>query len=211
MISSSLFLHHLKCSSCFSSSQEFKVPALAGLVMQTQGYGHGETHLQGVIQLTASRLRHNAPMLEGLGAFENKLAKEAAQPRYVSVRAIELFRALFPRSDLERAQRDPAEGFVTSFPPVLPGILLGTVPGLCAGFRSEIPAFHPQDALRCVHLALHRMWREEARARDYGSLWAEEELHQLGMGDWEQEEDIVPRYRDCPGTLTPALVAPLFS
>ena len=181
--------------------QEFKVTALAGQVMQTQGYGHGEASLQGVIQLTASRLRHNFPLLEGLGSFENKLAKEAAQPRYVSVRATQLFRALFPRSDLETAERDPVEGFVTSFPPVLPGILLGTVPGLCAGFRSEIPAFHPQDALRCVHLALHRMWREEARARDYGSLWAEEELYQLGMGDWEQEEDISPCYRDCPGTL----------
>ena len=167
--------------------QEFKVTALAGQVMQTQGYGHGEASLQGVIQLTASRLRHNFPLLEGLGSFENKLAKEAAQPRYVSVRATQLFRALFPPSDLETAERDPVEGFVTSFPPVLPGILLGTVPGLCAGFRSEIPFFHPGDVMRCVHLALKTLWgRGEHRQEKFGNLWGEDELVELGMSDWEE-------------------------
>ena len=116
------------------------------------------------------------------------------------MRATQLFRALFPPSDLETAERDPVEGFVTSFPPVLPGILLGTVPGLCAGFRSEIPFFHPSDVMRCVHLALKTLWRqEEHRREEFGDLWGEEELVDMGMSEWEGVEDIIPRYRDCKG------------
>ena len=48
-----------------------------------------------------------------------------------------LFRALFPPEDLPVLERDAAEGHLHAFPPVLPGLLLDSVPGFSAGFKSH--------------------------------------------------------------------------
>ena len=54
---------------------------MAGAVMHEVGYDHGETSLHDVVKGMASALRHNTPLLEGLGSFESKLSNSSAQPR----------------------------------------------------------------------------------------------------------------------------------
>ena len=154
----------------------------------------------------ASALRHNTPLLEGLGSFESKLSNSSAQPRYLSVRMNALLPLLFRAADQRHVDQDPVTQQPLFLMPVLPPLLLNSSRGLCSGFKGHVPPFHPADVALLVTEAL-RALRERAEdpqawVQRYGQLWSLRELRCGGCTLEERGatlEEIFPWFRDAPG------------
>ena len=174
--------------------------------MHEVGYDHGETSLHDVVKGMASALRHNTPLLEGLGSFESKLSNSSAQPRYLSVRMNALLPLLFRAADQRHVDQDPVTQQPLFLMPVLPPLLLNSSRGLCSGFKGHVPPFHPADVALLVTEAL-RALRERAEdpqawVQRYGQLWSLRELRCGGCTLEERGatlEEIFPWFRDAPG------------
>ncbi|EPS40613.1 hypothetical protein H072_5511 [Dactylellina haptotyla CBS 200.50] len=139
---------------CFKKklTKEIKVQSLAGYVLESTHYQHGDVSLsQTIIALAHTFVgSNNVNILEPIGNFGSRLGggKDAASPRYISTMLSPFARALFPTLDdpiLEYNYEDGDKIEPNWYAPVLPLILLNGSDGIGTGWSSSIPNYNPEE------------------------------------------------------------------
>lgn len=131
-------------------SGEIKTVSLAGEMISSELYIHGDTGASESIGMLAAPYLNNIPFIQGVGNFGTKAkAREISAARYTYVASNKVTRNLM-YVDIDVAPMEPnSEGTnesVEYFLPLIPTILFNGISGMGVGFKSAI---FPRDPL-CV-------------------------------------------------------------
>lgn len=122
---------------------KLKTFALSGLMGYERLYVHGETSANNMIGLLAAPYKNNAPLIEGLGQFGNRVApvEGIGAPRYTEVRRAKTAEMLLYR-DLDlvplKDNYDGSNKEPVHFLPLIPLVLLNGISGIAVGWSTEI-------------------------------------------------------------------------
>jgi DNA topoisomerase-2 len=122
---------------------KLKTFALSGLMGYERLYVHGETSANNMIGLLAAPYKNNAPLIEGLGQFGNRVApvEGIGAPRYTEVRRAKTAEMLLYR-DLDlvplKDNYDGSNKEPIHFLPLVPLVLLNGISGIAVGWSTEI-------------------------------------------------------------------------
>jgi len=124
---------------------QMKVSALGSKVVDTSGYLHGDTSIQGAIVTLAQDFcgSNNLSIMEPIGSFGTRHIPEAAAPRYIFTKPSKYFDYLFRKEDDHSLIEQEFEGEKIEpifYVPTLPLILLNGSTGIGVGFASTILA-----------------------------------------------------------------------
>ncbi|NJO64142.1 MAG: hypothetical protein HC836_40000 [Richelia sp. RM2_1_2] len=125
-----------------NKSDKIKTISLAGELISSGIYVHGDASASGAISMLAAPYANNVPLLDGIGTFGTRVApNEYAAPRYTYVKKSKTVEK-FLLNDLEIVPlKDNYDGSVKEpvhFLPLIPTILLNGVSGIAVGWSTEI-------------------------------------------------------------------------
>jgi DNA topoisomerase-2 len=193
---------------CFKRNlrEEIRVAQLAGYVSEHAAYHHGEASLHGAIINMAQDFvgANNINLLFPSGQFGSRLAagRDAASPRYIHTRLMDIVRRLFIEADervLERTVDDDGNAVEPLFyAPVIPMVLINGALGIGTGFSTSVPCYNPTDVIDSVELVANVL---DAR----GDMACAEGLSTLEsmqrVIDSVELKDLVPWYRGFLGDI----------
>lgn len=136
-------------------SGEIKTVSLAGEMISSELYIHGDTAAADSIGMLAAPYQNNIPFIQGVGNFGTKAkASEISAARYTYVTSNMATRTLMYK-DIEVAPMEPnSEGTnesVEYFLPLVPTILFNGISGMGVGFKSTI---FPRDPVKVAQATL---------------------------------------------------------
>lgn len=126
-----------------SRAEKTKTISLAGEMISSGLYLHGDQSAAGAISLMAAPFCNNVPLLEGIGTFGTRVAPVdgIGAPRYTYVKRSKASDALMLR-DLDIVPlKDNYDGSTKEpefFLPLIPTVLLNGVSGIAVGWSTEI-------------------------------------------------------------------------
>jgi DNA gyrase/topoisomerase IV subunit A len=126
-----------------SRSEKTKTVSLAGEMISSGLYLHGDQSAAGAISMLAAPYVNNVPLLEGIGSFGTRVAPVdgIGAPRYTYVKrgkaALEL---MFPDMDIVPVKENYDGSTIEPqhFLPLIPTVLLNGVSGIAVGWSTEI-------------------------------------------------------------------------
>lgn len=126
-----------------SRSDKIKTVSLAGEMISSGLYLHGDASAAGAISMLAAPYVNNVPLLDGIGSFGTRVAPVdgIGAPRYTYVKrgkaALEL---MFPDMDIvpTKENYDGSTIEPQHFLPLIPTVLLNGVSGIAVGWSTEI-------------------------------------------------------------------------
>lgn len=124
-------------------SDKIKTVSLAGEMISSNLYVHGDQSAAGAISMLAAPYVNNVPLLEGIGSFGTRVApvEGIGAPRYTYVKrgkaAMEL---MFKDLDIVPVKEnyDGSTMEPVHFLPIIPTVLLNGVSGIAVGWSTEI-------------------------------------------------------------------------
>lgn len=126
-----------------NKSEKVKTVSLAGEMIQSGLYLHGDASAAGAVSMLAAPFVNNIPLLTGVGAFGTRTApvEGIGAPRYTYVRRGSVLQNLM-LTDLDIVPlKDNYDGSVQEpvhFLPLIPTVLLNGVSGIAVGWSTEI-------------------------------------------------------------------------
>lgn len=124
-------------------TEKIKTVSLAGTMISSNLYLHGDTSASDTISLLAAPFTNNIPLLEGEGTFGTRVApvEGISAPRYTYVKkgkaaSLLVFRDLDIMPMKENYDGSTMEPI--TFLPIIPIILLNSVSGIAVGWSTEI-------------------------------------------------------------------------
>ncbi len=136
-----------------------KVVQLAGDVMKTTCYHHGEASLNAtIIKMGQGYVgSNNIPLLvnEGMIGTRTYGGEDAAAPRYLFTRLEHVIRKIFREDDDELLERVIDEGKIVepkNYVPIIPMILVNGAKGVASGFSTDIPSYNPMDLVKWIEI-----------------------------------------------------------
>lgn len=124
-------------------SEKVKTVSLAGEMIQSGLYLHGDASAAGAVSMLAAPFVNNVPLLQGIGAFGTRTAPVdgIGAPRYTYVKRSSVLQNLM-LTDLDIVPlKDNYDGSVKEpvhFLPLIPTVLLNGVSGIAVGWSTEI-------------------------------------------------------------------------
>ena len=126
-----------------SRSDKIKTVSLAGEMISSGLYLHGDASAAGAISMLAAPYVNNVPLLDGIGSFGTRVApvEGIGAPRYTYVKrgkaAMEL---MFPDMDIVPVKENYDGSTIEPqhFLPLIPTVLLNGVSGIAVGWSTEI-------------------------------------------------------------------------
>ena len=168
---------------------QMKVSALGSKVVDTSGYLHGDTSIQGAIVTLAQDFcgSNNLPVMEPVGSFGTRHIPEAAAPRYIFTKPSKYFDYLFRKEDDHNLIEQEFEGEKIEpmfYVPTLPLILLNGSTGIGVGFASTILARDLNNIISIVNNFLNKKKSEDEL---FKPSWKgfKGEVNYLGDNKWE--------------------------
>lgn len=168
---------------------QMKVSALGSKVVDTSGYLHGDTSIQGAIVTLAQDFcgSNNLPIMEPVGSFGTRHIPEAAAPRYIFTKPSKYFDYLFRKEDDHNLIEQEFEGEKIEpmfYVPALPLILLNGSTGIGVGFASTILARDLNNIISIVNNFLNKKKIEDEL---FKPSWKgfKGEVNYLGDNKWE--------------------------
>jgi DNA topoisomerase-2 len=168
---------------------QMKVSALGSKVVDTSGYLHGDTSIQGAIVTLAQDFcgSNNLPIMEPVGSFGTRHIPEAAAPRYIFTKPSKYFDYLFRKEDDHNLIEQEFEGEKIEpmfYVPALPLILLNGSTGIGVGFASTILARDLNNIISIVNNFLNKKKIEDEL---FKPSWKgfKGEVSYLGDNKWE--------------------------
>lgn len=168
---------------------QMKVSALGSKVVDTSGYLHGDTSIQGAIVTLAQDFcgSNNLPIMEPVGSFGTRHIPEAAAPRYIFTKPSKYFDYLFRKEDDHNLIEQEFEGEKIEpmfYVPTLPLILLNGSTGIGVGFASTILARDLNNIISIVNNFLNKKKSEDEL---FKPSWKgfKGEVNYLGDNKWE--------------------------
>lgn len=168
---------------------QMKVSALGSKVVDTSGYLHGDTSIQGAIVTLAQDFcgSNNLPIMEPVGSFGTRHIPEAAAPRYIFTKPSKYFDYLFRKEDDHNLIEQEFEGEKIEpmfYVPALPLILLNGSTGIGVGFASTILARDLNNIISIVNNFLNKKKSEDEL---FKPSWKgfKGEVNCLGDNKWE--------------------------
>ena len=145
--------------------KDMKVVELAGRIMGSAAYHHGEASLQATIIGMAQNFvgSNNVNVLEPSGNFGSRLqgGGDAASARYIFTRLTAFARKVFHKLDEPLLKHNVDDGDIIEpemYVPVVPMVLINGADGIGTGWSTNIPNYDPKDIVD----NLKRMMRGEA-------------------------------------------------
>jgi DNA topoisomerase II len=143
--------------------REIKVASLAGYVIDTTAYHHGEASLWGTIIMMAQTYvgSNNINLLVPSGQFGTRaeLGDDAASPRYINTCLSKFVRSLFSVYDdpLLIPQTDDGQKIEPKYYlPILPMVLVNGAKGIGMGWSTTIPSYNPRDLIENLRRLLSK-------------------------------------------------------
>ena len=137
--------------------KETKVVQLAGAVMKSAGYHHGDTGLYETIAGMAQDHpgSNNCPLIIPMGQFgsRDEGGKDAAQPRYISTALRTYTETLFSPYDYPLYTSDIVDGNSVEpiyYLPILPLLLLNGCQGIGTGYSGDWPSYNPVSIAKWI-------------------------------------------------------------
>lgn len=129
-----------------------KVFQMCGIVAFKMAYVHGDMSLNKAIIGLAQPHNSNLSMLEGIGQFGGYHFRDAASPRYISVKLSPMFEYVFMDNDILTPQwSDGTECEPVYMLPIIPYGLCNNSSGIAMGFASDIMARNVVDVIKeCI-------------------------------------------------------------
>lgn len=133
---------------------KIKSMALAGEMIASELYVHGDASAAGAISLLAAKFKNNRPLLEGIGGFGSKAEPDAiGAPRYTYVK-----RGKFAQENLYAdmdilpmvENHDGSNQMPKMFLPLVPLVLLNGVKGAAIGWSTNILPRGYEDLVKAV-------------------------------------------------------------
>jgi DNA gyrase/topoisomerase IV subunit A len=126
-----------------SKAEKIKTVSLAGEMISSGLYLHGDASAAGAISMLAAPYVNNVPLLDGIGSFGTRVAPVdgIGAPRYTYVKrgkaALEL---MFPDMDIVPVKENYDGSTIEPqhFLPLIPTVLLNGVSGIAVGWSTEI-------------------------------------------------------------------------
>jgi DNA gyrase/topoisomerase IV subunit A len=126
-----------------NKTDKIKVIALAGALIESELYLHGDKSAADAISKLAAPYCNNIPYLDGKGTFGTRVApvEGIGAPRYVSVKKGKAAENLiYPDLDIVplKDNHDGSTKEPITFLPVIPTVLLNGISGIAVGWSTEI-------------------------------------------------------------------------
>ncbi len=137
-----------------NKANKIKTMALAGEMIASELYVHGDASASGAISNLAARFKNNRPLLEGIGGFGSKAEPDAiGAPRYTYVK-----RGKFAQNNLYIdmdilpmvENHDGSNKMPDVFLPLVPLVLLNGVKGMATGWSTNILPRQYEDLVQAV-------------------------------------------------------------
>lgn len=137
-----------------SKPGKIKTMALAGEMIASELYVHGDASASGAISLLAAKFKNNNPLLEGIGGFGSKAEPNSiGAPRYTYVK-----RGKFSQDNLYVdmdilpmvENHDGSNTMPSVFLPLVPLVLLNGVKGMATGWSTNILPHRYEDLVKAV-------------------------------------------------------------
>lgn len=124
-------------------SDKIKTVSLAGEMISSNLYLHGDASASGAISMMAAPFCNNVPLIEGKGQFGTRVApvEGIGAPRYTYVKRGKASQQLiFPDLDIVplKENYDGSTMEPVTFLPIIPTVLLNGVSGIAVGWSTEI-------------------------------------------------------------------------
>ena len=142
-----------------NSAEEIKTSSLAGDMIKSELYMHGDAAASDTIGLMAAPYRNNYPYLDGDGQFGSRGApvEGIGAPRYTSVKRSKFAQAvIYPDLDLAPLVEnyDGSVRWPGTFLPLLPLVLLNGIKGVATGYSTNILPRRFEDLIEAVQAVL---------------------------------------------------------
>ena len=126
-----------------SRSEKIKTVSLAGEMISSGLYLHGDASAAGAISMLAAPYVNNVPLLDGIGSFGTRVAPVdgIGAPRYTYVKRGKAAQDLmFPDMDIVPVKENYDGSTIEPqhFLPLIPTVLLNGVSGIAVGWSTEI-------------------------------------------------------------------------
>lgn len=137
-----------------SKAHKIKTMALAGEMIASELYVHGDASASGAISLLAAKYKNNRPLLEGIGGFGSKAEPDSiGAPRYTYVK-----RGKFADKNLYVdmpilpmvENHDGSNQMAGVFLPLIPLVLLNGIKGMAIGWSTNILPRSYEDLVQAV-------------------------------------------------------------
>jgi len=142
-----------------NKTEKIKVIALAGAMIESELYLHGDKSAADSISKLAAPFCNNVPYLVGKGNFGTRVSPVGGigAPRYVSVKkgqAVE--RLIYPDLDIVPLMdnHDGSTKEPETFLPIIPTVLLNGVAGIAVGWSTDILPHKLEDLIKATKAAL---------------------------------------------------------
>jgi DNA gyrase/topoisomerase IV subunit A len=135
-----------------NKSDKIKTVSLAGEMISSGLYLHGDASAAGSISMLAAPYCNNVPLLEGIGSFGTRIApvEGIGAPRYTYVkRGKSAQELMFPDLDIVplRENYDGSTKEPIHFLPLIPTVLLNGVSGIAVAWSTEILPRNMRDLI----------------------------------------------------------------
>jgi DNA topoisomerase-2 len=115
------------------------VETLAGRLVSDAFYHHGSVSGEGILVNSTVTYKQNLPMFQGYGSFGSLYQNTPASSRYIKVKLHENFDLVFKDKELlEYIEEDGQIAEPKYYLPLVPLILLNSIPGIAVGFATNI-------------------------------------------------------------------------
>ena len=126
-----------------NKADKIKTVSLAGEMISSNLYLHGDASAAGAISMLAAPFCNNIPLLHGIGSFGTRVApvEGIGAPRYTYVKRGKAAQELvFPDLDIvpQRENYDGSTMEPETFLPIIPTVLLNGVSGIAVGWSTDI-------------------------------------------------------------------------
>lgn len=133
---------------------EIKTVSLAGEMISSGLYMHGDTAASESIGKLAAPYQNNLPLIKGIGGFGTKTKpKDIAAPRYTYVKKYNVTESiLYPDSNIV-PMKENYDGSTYSpehFLPIIPTVLLNGISGMAPGFSTNIIPYAIADLIKAT-------------------------------------------------------------
>lgn len=132
-------------------ADQIKTMSLAGLMVSSNLYVHGDSSAAGAIGLMAAPYCNNIPLLEGRGTFGTKVAPQAiSAPRYTYVKKPSYLEELMLVDSDVIPMKENYDGSTMEplhFLPLIPLVLLNGVSGIASGWSTDILPHKIEDII----------------------------------------------------------------
>lgn len=173
-------------------NKEIKTISLAGEMISSNIYLHGDASASDTISRLAGPFLNNEPYLEGIGSFGTRIAPidGIGAPRYTYVKKNKILEKIMYQ-DLEvvptKENYDGSTIEPETFLPIIPTILLNGVSGIAVGWSTEILPRNINDIVKATKSAIkNRNFYDVKPSYDY----LNNTIYNIENNTWEFNGDV---------------------